>query len=107
MARPYSPELFRLGPPAGPRYLLEVLRGNLTRKEAVKEWDAAEQRREESKWENAQTKWPFCMRLQCRMCSDPSDVSTFKQLGAYVPSKAQNLYSTDEVWDEIWLDTIA
>ena len=41
LAKPYSPHLFRLGPPAGPHYLLEVLRGNLTRAEAVKQWDAA------------------------------------------------------------------
>ena len=35
IARPYSPDLFRQGPPAGRHYLLEVLRGKLTRQEAV------------------------------------------------------------------------
>ena len=40
IARPYSPELFRQGPPAGPHYLLQVLRGMMTREEAAKEWDA-------------------------------------------------------------------
>ena len=94
IARPYSPELFRLGPPAGPHYLLQVLRGELTRQQAVKQWDAEEKRREASKGKSQESKWPFCMRLPCRMCSDPTDVSTFKSLEAYVPSKAAHKYTT-------------
>ena len=35
IAKPYSPQLFRLGAPSGPRYLREVLRGNMTKKEAL------------------------------------------------------------------------
>ena len=107
IARPYSPELFRQGPPAGPHYLLEVLRGKLTRQQAVKEWDAEDKRREESSGHKQESKWPFCMTLPCRMCSDLTKVSTFKQIQAFVPSKSPHRYSTAEEFEEIWMECIA
>ena len=42
IAGPYSPCLFRMGAPAGPRYLLQTLQGNLTRKEALRQWKKEE-----------------------------------------------------------------
>ena len=107
IARPYSPELFRLGPPPGPHYLLQVLRGALTRKEAVKQWDAEDKRREESSSQKQESKLPFSMRLPCRVCSDPSDLSTFMPMQAFVPSKSPHRYSTAEDYQEIWLSCIA
>ena len=38
IAGPYSPCLFRMGAPAGPRYLLQTLQGYLTPKEALRQW---------------------------------------------------------------------
>jgi len=88
IARPYSPELFRLGPPAGPHYLLEVLRGNLTRQEAVKQWDAQEEKHaKESKATQQASRWPDYMRLPCRTCSDPTDMKTFRPLSAFTSTK--------------------
>ena len=107
IARPYSPELFRQGPPAGPHYLLEVLRGNLTRQQAVKEWDAEDKRREESSGHMQESKWPFCMTLPCRMCSDLTQVSTFKQIQAFVPSKSPHRYSTADEFQDFWMECIA
>ena len=107
IARPYSPELFRTGPPAGPHDLLQVLRGKMSKKEAVKKLDVEEKRREDNKAPKHDSKWLFCMRLPCRMCSDATDVDSFKPLEAFVPSKAPNLYSTAEHFAEIWLSSIA
>ena len=77
IARPYSPALFRLGPPAGPHYLLQVLRGTMTRQEAVRQWDAAEEKCAEDRTQMQEAKWPFCMHLPCRVCSDPTNESIF------------------------------
>ena len=59
LARPYSPHLFRQGAPQGPYYLREVLRGNLTYKEATKQWQAALKKEEEKESELIGEKWPF------------------------------------------------
>ena len=85
IARPYGLALFRRGPPAGPHYLLQVLRGTMTRQEAVRQWDAAEGA--EDRNQMIEAKWPFSMRLPCRLCSDPNNESPFKPMQAYVPSK--------------------
>ena len=107
IARPYNPALFRLGPPAGPHYLLQVLRGTLSRQEAVRQWDAAEKRREEVRSQTQEAKWPFSMRLPCRMCSDPNNESTFKPMQAYVPSRQPRRCSTADEFGEVWMECIA
>ena len=68
LARPYSPQLFNQGVPPGPHYLREVMRGNLSYKDAIRQWTAqmnADKSKEET---NASEKWPFCMTLPCRNC---------------------------------------
>jgi hypothetical protein len=42
LAQPYSPALFAAGPPLGSHLLLQVMRGSLTRKEAVKRFKDAD-----------------------------------------------------------------
>ena len=63
LARPYSPHLFRQGVPQGPHYLREVLRGNLTYKAAMKQWQQESQKDEEKETDLIGDKWPFCMTL--------------------------------------------
>ena len=45
LAKPYNPMLFRQGPPPGPKWLLEVLRG-MPRKEALRQWTQEEEAEE-------------------------------------------------------------
>ena len=40
LAQPYCPNLFRMGAPRGPNYLLQVLQGKLSFKVAMQQWDA-------------------------------------------------------------------
>ena len=47
------------------------MRGHLTRQDAVKQWDEADKKAEQKQKESAQDhKWPFCMPLPCRHCSE-------------------------------------
>merc|ERR1712018_670777 len=41
--QPFSPHLFKQGPPAGPDILLRKLLGEISPKKAVEEWDAAQE----------------------------------------------------------------
>ena len=69
LARPYSPCLFRLGAPAGPKFLLETLQGKMTRTEAVTAWKKEdEQIAKESAASGSGEKWPLSMKLECRHC---------------------------------------
>ena len=77
------------------------------RQEAVKLWDAEEKQREENKGQWQESKWPLCMRLPCRMCSDRADINTFKRMEAYVPYKGTHRYSTAEDFQAVWLACIA
>ena len=78
IAKPYCPTLFRQGPPAGPHYLLEVMRGKLTRQQAVIKWDAEEKELEKQRKDNAhKAKWPFSMQLPCRHCGEEHPITAF------------------------------
>ena len=93
IAKPYCPTLFRQGPPAGPHYLLEVMRGRLTRQQAVSKWNAEEKQIEKQKKENAQkAKWPFSMQLPCRHCSEEHPLTAF---------------TTATKFDAIWANCLA
>ena len=91
MAKPYSPALFRQGPPSGPAYLLEVLKGTMTRQQAVKAWHQEtadlEEKKQKQQESEAQEKWPRTMQLPCRECK--------KEL----PLKS---YTTATKYDEMW-----
>ena len=93
LAKPYSPHLFRLGPPAGPNYLLKVLQGAQSKKNALAEWSAAEKKaataQEEAKENEPADKWPRCMPLPCRDCGKEKPLSAFTTYFKY-----------DEIWAE-------
>ena len=79
IAGPYNPCLFRMGAPAGPRYLLQTLQGKLTRKEALRQWkkEEAEQKAAAEEEKSQQAKWPFYMRLPCRHCEKMLKLTAF------------------------------
>ena len=96
LAKPYCPALFRLGPSAGPAYLLQVLRGELTRAEAMKKWQqeeeeaaAAEKREAEN---GRRERWPLAMELECRHCMKLLPITAF---------------TTSSNKSDIWSNTIA
>ena len=83
LAKPYSPHLFRLRPPAGPNYLLKVLQGTMSKKAALAEWDADDKLEAVGQEDGTQEpavklhKWPFTMPLPCRDCSTEKELSAF------------------------------
>ena len=79
-----------MGAPAGPKYLLKTLRGEVSRREALKEWQKEEADARAEK-EDASTaanqKWPFSMKLPYRYCEQQKSLTAF--------TTSRNL---DDVW---------
>ena len=70
LAQPYSPQLFRQGALPGPYLLREVLSKRMTRDEAKAEWKRIDREKDERIDDRASAeKWPFCMKLPCRVCA--------------------------------------
>ena len=92
LAQSYSPGLFSAGPPLGPHLLLETMRGNITRKEAMKKFQEVEGQKEAVDKEQADVKWPFALQLPCREC------------GLQKPLKA---FTTTQDLNRLWTFTVS
>ena len=95
LAQPYSPQLFRQGVLPGPYLLREVLAKRMTSGEAKAEWKRVDRKKEEGADDRASNeKWPFCMELPCRICTDDNNgVEVRKPLSAFT-----SRIKMDEIW---------
>eukprot|EP00959_Pyramimonas_sp_CCMP1952_P382952 8024260-Pyramimonas_sp.AAC.1 len=64
LAQPYCPMLLRQGVQPGPHLLLQVLRGDITPKEAKERWKMHEAA--EKELEGAGSQWQDRIRVPCR-----------------------------------------
>ena len=78
----------------GPYLLRELLAKRMTRGEAKAEWKRVNSKKEEGSKNRASTeKWPFCMELLCRICSDDNDGVEVRKLPFFTSRTKM-----DEIW---------
>ena len=86
LARPYSPKLFASGAPSGPKYMLEVFRGNVAREDALLQWKEEEERADalaELESEKCKDRWPLDMKFPCLHCGEEKPLGSYTTAPSY------------------------
>ena len=100
LAQPYSPHLFRQGILPGPHLLRERLAGRMSREDGKAEWKRLERKKSEAEEHRSSgEKWPFCMELACRLCTDDN--------GGEEVRKPLSAFTSYTKMDDIWKRTIS